>query len=226
MLISGNHDSGSRLDCFRNVLAKQRIHMIGLPPQTEEERIEKVVLYDDAGPVNFYLLPFVKPSMVKQIVGTDESGNNLSYEESLRRLIAREEINEAGRNVLVSHQFYLPAGKGAENVERMDSEICTVGNIDAVSANVLSPFDYAALGHIHKPMKAGSEVYRYCGTPRACSISEAGQKKGIIVAEASKKQADDENGACVRTKVLPLSPLRALRKISGRLFARQIILRR
>ena len=226
MLISGNHDSGSRLDCFRNVLAKQRIHMIGLPPQTEEERIAKVVLSDDAGPVNFYLLPFVKPSMVKQIVGTDESGNNLSYEESLRRLIAREEINEAGRNVLVSHQFYLPAGKGAENVERMDSEICTVGNIDAVSANVLSPFDYAALGHIHKPMKAGSEVYRYCGTPLACSISEAGQKKGIIVAEASKKQAGDENGACVRTKVLPLSPLRALRKISGRLFARQIILRR
>ena len=45
----------------------------------------------------------------------------------------------------------------AEEVERMDSEIRTVGNIDEVSAEVLQIFDYAALGHIHKPMKLGSE---------------------------------------------------------------------
>ena len=76
--------------------------------------------------MNFYLLPFVKPSMVKLITGTDEKGNNLSYDETLRRLLAREEINMAERNVLVSHQFYLPAGKDAEEVERMDSEIRTV----------------------------------------------------------------------------------------------------
>ena len=41
----------------------------------------------------------------------------------------------------------------------------TVGNIDEVSSDVLEKFDYAALGHIHKPMKVGSEVFRYCGTP-------------------------------------------------------------
>lgn len=217
MLISGNHDSGPRLDCFRNVLAKQRIHMIGLPPQTEDEYIEKIVLQDDDGPVNFYLLPFVKPSMVKQIVGTDENGNNLSYEESLRRLLARENINELERNILVSHQFYLPAGKDVEDVERAESEIRTAGNIDAVSSELLAPFDYAALGHIHKPMKVGAETLRYCGTPLACSVSEAGQQKGVILVEASGKQAGDPNGACIQTSVLPLTPLRELRKISGTL---------
>ena len=217
MLISGNHDSGPRLDCFRNVLAKQSIHMIGLPPQTESDYIEKVVLRDDAGSVNFYLLPFVKPSMVKQIVGTDENGNNLSYEESLRRLLAREDINESERNVLMSHQFYLPAGKDADDVDRADSEIRTAGNIDAVSAEVLAPFDYAALGHSHKPMKVGTETLRYCGTPLACSVSEAGQQKGVILVEASGKRAGDPNGACMQTSVLPLAPKRAVRKISGTL---------
>ena len=69
MLISGNHDSGLRLNCFRNILEDQSVHMIGLPPRTEEEYIEKVTLEDEFGPVNFYLLPFVKPSMVKQIGG-------------------------------------------------------------------------------------------------------------------------------------------------------------
>lgn len=210
MLISGNHDSGLRLNCFREILDEQKVHMIGLPPRTENEYIEKVTLTDEFGTLNFYLLPFVKPSMVKQIVGVDENGNNLSYDAALHRLIEREKVNTTERNVLVSHQFYLPAGGDAEKVDRMDSEIRTVGNIDAVSADVLELFDYAALGHIHKPMKVGSEVYRYCGTPLACSVSEAGQQKGIIMVEMGSKNS-------VKTTILPLKPLREVRIIKGRL---------
>ena len=116
MLISGNHDSGPRINCFRSVLSRQNVHMIGMPPRREDEFIEKVTLRDEYGNVNFYLLPFVKPSMVRQIVGTDENGNSLSYEETLRRLIARETISKAERNVLVSHQCYLPAGKNADEM--------------------------------------------------------------------------------------------------------------
>lgn len=158
MLISGNHDSAPRVNCFRSVLSRQRLYMIGNPPQQEYEHMEKVTLKDAYGKVNFYLLPFVKPSMVKAIVGTDENGNNLSYDATLRALIRREEIDENERNVLVSHQFYLPSGQDAVSVERMDSEARTVGNIDAVSADMLNIFDYAALGHIHKPIDRKSVV--------------------------------------------------------------------
>ena len=210
MLISGNHDSGPRVNCFRSVLSRQNVHMIGLPPRTEEEFIEKVVLTDEYGRINIYLLPFVKPSMVKRVVGTDENGNNLSYNETLTRLIGREQINEEERNVLVSHQFYLPVGKNADEVERMDSEIRTIGNIDQVSAGILERFDYAALGHIHKPMKVGSESIRYCGTPLACSVSEAGQQKGIVMVEMGPK-------GDVRISTLPLEPLRQVRVIRGEL---------
>lgn len=213
MLISGNHDSGLRLNCFREILDEQKVHMIGLPPRREEEYIEKVTLQDEFGPVNFYLLPFVKPSMVKQIVGVDENGNNLSYDATLHKLIAREEVNTAERNVLVSHQFYLPVGENAESVERMDSEIRTVGNIDAVASDVLEAFDYAALGHIHKPMKVGSKLYRYCGTPLACSVSEAGQQKGVIMVEIGEKNSKTS----VKITVLPLKPLREVRIIKGSL---------
>ena len=210
MIVSGNHDSGLRLNCFRSVLARQQVHMIGLPPQRPEEFIEKVVLEDDWGPVNFYLLPFVKPSMVKQIVGTEENGNNLSYNETLRRLIDRENIDESRRNVLVSHQFYLPPYVQADQVERMESEIRTVGNIDEVSGEMLQIFDYAALGHIHKPMKVGDEFHRYCGTPLACSVSEAGQDKGIVMVEMEEK-------GNLKTSVLPLTPLRQVRLLRGTL---------
>ncbi len=210
MMISGNHDSAPRLNMFRGLLKERRIHMIGNPPEEPEDRIEKVVLEDAYGPVNFYLLPFVKPSMVRKITGTDEKGNSLSYGEALKRLLDREEIDTRQRNVLVSHQFYVPSGAGAESVERMDSEIRTVGNIDEVPSSLLEPFDYAALGHIHKPMKAGKDCWRYSGTPLACSVSEAGQQKGIILAELEQKGQ-------LRTEVLPLQPLREVRVIKGSL---------
>ncbi|MCD7763008.1 MAG: exonuclease SbcCD subunit D [Lachnospiraceae bacterium] len=244
MMISGNHDSASRVNCFRSVLSRQKLYMVGQPPRTEEEYIEQVTCTDEYGEVHFYLLPFVKPSMVKGIVGVDENGNNLSYEESLRRLIARENIDKSARNVLVSHQFYLPAsaekcidteeshaledfdsqnfdsqnsaasvfGQGLwTGIERMDSEIQTVGNVDAVSADVIDCFDYVALGHLHKPMKVGKERIRYCGTPLACSVSEAGQEKGIVVVELGRKEMP------VRISTIPLKPLREVRVIRGTL---------
>lgn len=210
MMISGNHDSAPRVNVFRNILKDRKIHMIGNPPEDPEEYIEQVVLPDACGEVHFYLLPFVKPSMVKNIVGNDDNGNNCSYEESIRRLLEREKIDPAGRNVLVSHQFYVPKGADADGVERMDSEIRTVGNIDEVHSDVLEVFDYAALGHIHKPMKVGKDCYRYSGTPLACSVSEAGQEKGIILVEMGEK-------GDVKTQVLPLIPKRKVRIITGSL---------
>lgn len=211
MAVSGNHDSGPRVDCFRSVLSRQKVHMIGLPPQREGEYIEKVMLWDSYGKMNFYLLPFVKPSMVKMIVGTDKNGNNLSYDETVHKLIQREAVNKKERNILVSHQFYLPVGKAADDVERMDSEIRTVGNIDQISADILEQFDYAALGHIHKPMKVGKETFRYCGTPLSCSVSEAGQQKGILMVDIKEKEKAPE------ITVLPLMPLRQVRVVKGSL---------
>ena len=210
LVISGNHDSPQRIDLYRSILWEKKIHMIGNPPGMPEEHIQKVTLYDSVGPVNFYLLPFVRPSMVRQVIGTKEDGLLFSYNDTVHQLIGRETIDETERNVLVSHQFYLPVGQEADGIERMDSEIRMVGNIDEVKADVLEQFDYAALGHIHKPMKVGKEVYRYSGTPLACSVSEAGQQKGIIQVELGEKGS-------VKTTVLPLNPLRKVRVIRGKL---------
>lgn len=208
MIISGNHDSASRMDLYRSILSKNNIHVIGMPPCSMDEYIEKISLDDEYGAVNFYLLPFVKPSYVKDITGTDDNGNNLSYNDALHKLIERESIKKDGRNILVSHQFYIPAGKNAGDIERTDSEMPTVGNIDAVTADVLYDFDYTALGHIHKPMKLGSDFYRYSGSPLAYSVSEAGQKKGIIKVELKAKGE-------LYADIIPLVPMREVRLLKG-----------
>ena len=198
MIISGNHDSAQRIECFSWLLSRQRVHMAGIPPRRAEEFIEKVTLTDAYGNVNFYLLPFSKPSVIRGVFGEEEAA--YSYNEALHKLFARENIDESERNVLVSHQFYLPLGKSAEEIERMESEITTVGNIDVVGTDVLEPFEYAALGHIHKPMTAGDNRFRYSGTPMAYSVSEAGQEKGLLMAELGEK------GEPVQITKLPLVP--------------------
>ncbi|MBB5182349.1 exonuclease SbcCD subunit D [Catenisphaera adipataccumulans] len=203
MMISGNHDSAARINSFRPVLQKQNIYMIGKPPMHEGESIEKIVLHDAYGPVNFYLLPFVKPSMVREIVGEGRT-----YQEAVNELIQKAAIDLKQRNVLVSHQFYLPFGMPAEAVERADSEMRTVGNIDAIAGHILQAFDVAALGHIHKPMRLGDDCHRYCGSPLAASVSEAGQQKGIVVYDLQEKGQ-------ISVSVLPLHPLRQVRVLSG-----------
>lgn len=208
MVISGNHDSAQRINIFRTILSGHRIHMIGNPPKNPADHIEKVTLHDDYGNVNFYLLPFIKPSMVRLIVNDED--NNISYNKAVRAIIEREDINTDERNIIVSHQFYLPCGVSSEKVERMDSERITVGNIDVVYADILEKFDYSALGHIHKPSEVGSEFIRYCGTPLACSVSEAGQQKGIVMVELGGK-------GNVKTSVIPLRPLHEVRIIKGSL---------
>jgi len=210
MMISGNHDNALRINQYRRILKGQGVYAVGLPPQQPGEHIECVTLEDVYGPVNFYLLPFVKPSMVKSVVGVDENGLNLSYDASIHKLLELEDIDQSQRNVFVSHQFYLPVGQSAEEVERMDSEIRTVGNIDEVRADVLKEFDYVALGHIHKPMKVGSDVIRYVGTPLACSVSEAEQQKQMLQIDLKEKGQVDITS-------IPLEPLRQVRIIKGTL---------
>lgn len=218
MMISGNHDSRQRTGCYGRILSNQKIYVsTGLTEdegeisdnqmeQSENIHFIKIELNDEFGKVNFYLVPFIKPAYVRHILLED----GLSYEEAFKKMILRENIDYSDRNVLVSHQFFINR-KNNEEVERMPSEIVTVGNIDAISSETIMRFDYAALGHIHKPMKAGAEHLRYCGTPFPYSIDEAGQEKGILLVTMNGKNDD------IIIEEIPLVPLHNVRKISGKL---------
>lgn len=64
------------------------------------------------------------------------------------------------------------------------------------------------LDHIHSPQNVGTDRVRYCGTPLKYSFSEVDQEKSITVVELEKK-------GTVRTSLLPLKPLRDMRKLRG-----------
>lgn len=222
MIISGNHDSAERMDCFRSILCKEQVYMVGMPPKTPEEFIHKVTVSDRYGNVNFYLLPFVKPAYVRNVFEEEV----VSYEDALVKLLQRESLDTGERNVFVGHQFYVGGDivsvenpddgemkrrqEAVSKIFRSDSEVITVGNIDSISVHVLDNFDYAALGHIHKSMTVGRETVRYCGTPMQYSVSEAGQEKGFLIVDLKEK-------GNVSVKKIPLVPRHQIRKLSGML---------
>ena len=199
LMISGNHDSIDRLSFGKSLFTRSNLYIAS---QFENE-IEKITVKENGITVNFYMLPFVKSAYISHIFQLQTD----SYEECFRYLIEHTKIDEEETNILLSHQF-VTANK--KNPELSDSETSSLGGIDNIDFHIFDPFDYVALGHIHKPMKVGSETLRYCGTPLACSVSEAGQEKGIIVVEMGEKGSTE-------ARVLPLIPLHQVRVIKGTL---------
>ena len=201
LIIAGNHDSAERLQYVSGILKRQHIYVAGNAPMTEEERIQKVTFTDEYGEVDVYLLPFLKPSYVKNVFNGDVPE---SYNDAVERLIKREEIDyNRRRNVLVSHQFYT----GSEPPQTCDSETISVGGIDNVSVHAVEQFDYVALGHLHGKQRVGKEHIRYCGTPLKYSVSEAGQVKCLTMVTLNEK------GSPVTITELPLHPLRDVKKM-------------
>lgn len=205
LIIAGNHDSAERLRYGQKFLEENNIYISVMPPQSEDERLKKVTLTDEFGDVNFYLMPFIKPGMVRTFM-PDEAG--AGEEAVIRKLLSVEKIDKNSRNVILSHQFYVNCGKSPEICDSEQS-VAIVGGLDAVDISVLEEFDYAALGHIHGAQQIGKECFRYCGTPIKYSVSEVSHNKSITVVEMNKK------GEEPKIRTIPLRYKRDVRKIKG-----------
>lgn len=192
--ISGNHDCAERIAFGAQLMNRAGVYLS--PVYTG--KVQKVTLKDDYGEVDIHLLPFLKPSYVRQVY---EDEKIETYQDALAAAIEHMEIDLGKRNVLVAHQFVTGA-------ERSESEDIQAGGLDNVDASLFDAFDYVALGHIHKPQCIGRETVRYCGTPLKYSFSEAGHEKSVTVVELKEK-------GNVELHCVPLCPLRELRQIRG-----------
>ena len=163
--------------------------------------MKRVTLEDEHGEVHFYLLPFVKPGYVRPVFPQDQAPED--YDGAVRGLVDREEIDTSARNVIVTHQFYTAAGVSPLAA---GSESVRVGGLDNVDISALSPFDYCALGHIHRRQQVGEGPAWYCGTPLKYSVSESRDEKTLTLVELGEKGTPP-----VRTE-LPLVPLRDVRE--------------
>lgn len=192
--ISGNHDSPERLNFGARLMEKEGVHLASVYCGAEEP----VVLQDEHGPVRMYLLPYLKPALLRHVYPEAEV---TSYEQAVVYAISKWTIDPAVRNVLVAHQF-VAGGVACE------SEELSVGGLDQISEEVFASFDYVALGHLHGPQIIRRETLRYCGSPLKYSFSECRQEKSAGLVTLGEKGS-------VSVQTIPLQPLRDLREIRG-----------
>ena len=203
IIIAGNHDSPERLNFASRLLTNKQIFFCG----KFNKQIEKVILQDKYGSVNFWLLPFIKPSMIN-VLNTEIE----TYDDAVKFAIETGEINLAERNVLVSHQFYT---KNGGSLIRSDSELDPVGGLDAVSTEIIKDFDYVALGHLHGSQSSGEKHINYCGSPLKYSFSEIKQNKSVILVNLDEKT----NGVTsIEITKLPLTPIYDMNEIKGDIY--------
>lgn len=197
-LISGNHDSAERLAFGHQLMQGSGIWISPVYDGT----IRHHTLEDRWGEVNIYLIPFLRPSVVRSFFPDVEIED---YTDALRTIIEDLQVDTSRRNVVLAHQFVTAAGALPETC---DSEQLSVGGLDRVDGSVFSPFDYTSLGHLHGPQRVGRETIRYAGSPLKYSFSELHQKKSVTVVELRAKGETE-------IRQIPLQPRREMIELRG-----------
>lgn len=216
LAIAGNHDSAERLSFMSSILKKQGFHIVG----EVNKEINIVTIKDTDGEVNFYLIPYGDPAVIREVY-KDEAVKN--HEDAMKKII--ESINlkrDVGkRAVIIAHGYVtnmsIKDGESREEVlkesslQLSDSERpLSIGGTDIISGKVFDGFNYVALGHLHGPQKIGSDKIRYSGSLLKYSFSEERQNKSVTIVNINK---DGE----VNIELKDLKPLRDMRVIRGKL---------
>jgi len=192
--VSGNHDTAEQIAYCRELLGECGVFMS--PPFNGQLTCH--VLQDEHGPVHVWLLPFIRPAMVRSYFPDVRT-----YEDAVRAALKTAHLNDGTRHVLAAHQY-------VSGAETCDSETRLIGGVDQVSTDAFDGFHYVALGHLHSPQKLCGGRIRYCGSPLPYSLSEEHQRKAALIVDL-----DAQGNVIVEEK--PLVPLRTVRTVRGRL---------
>ena len=225
LIIPGNHDSAQRL-CFANKLYQDNgLYITG----SFDKKIQKIILKDEYGDINFYLLPYFEPSQVSKIfedlledlqiespeektqIELEPKNNIKTFNDAFKAIIKynKKFIDINSRNILVTHGFFGALNKDNIFYDQITSPSeVSVGGADIIDISVASFFDYIALGHLHAPQKIKNQNFRYSGSLLKYSVDEAQQQKSFTIIDFKQKHNLELSFEIIK-------PLRDLRVVSG-----------
>lgn len=172
VLISGNHDSLTRMAFATDLIDASGIHL-----RSSLEGVgEPVVIDDEHGPVAFYGIPYLEPEIARHHWDLTERGHPAAIGHAMD--LVRADLGErpGTRSVVLSHAF-VTGGEGSDSERDI-----SVGGASHVPASIYDGVDYVALGHLHGRQTITPKV-RYPGSPLAYSFSEEHHRKGCWVVE-------------------------------------------
>ncbi len=200
-IISGNHDSSTRLSYASTFLKSKNIFI-----STQAEDCDKpIYLYkDDKIKAVLYQVPFLQAGSLRNKQGEILKNQSDLIEEAIERItIFHTQLEKTQEQkipcLLNCHLFTL---KGSSS----DSERLFLGNAELIDPMVFKDFFYTSIGHLHKKQKVAQNAY-YAGSPLAYSFSEVQTEKCILRVELHSDS--------VSVTPISIKPLRKLVQIEA-----------
>lgn len=207
--IAGNHDSAIRLTALSHLHNNKYMISGGF---NSAGRVD--LRHYETGSIQIVHIPYLNPGN-KPVSGTGSDIDWGNTHESVIEAAVRKANKTIDRDIPVvamGHAFI-------QDCAPSDSEkILSVGNSPLVAASMFShdetgpdnrrdPYEYVALGHLHKPqLVGGSDTFRYSGSPLSYSFSETGGKEVVVV---------EFDGTAAKTEVIPVDVGRRAKIIKG-----------
>lgn len=156
-IIAGNHDSGVLLEAPALLLKQHRVRVWGklsLDPQDHWVHVEK-----GEESVELCALPFFRSfELLPQGEG--------DIQEALKNYLEKE--SKFPKILMLHHLAGEFKAAGSE-------QVISLSGLESIPSALFEGFQYVALGHIHKPQKAGPCAY-YSGSPIPMRFSETNSK--------------------------------------------------
>lgn len=209
LVIGGNHDSAERLEVGRDLWSQSGLHVWG----RLERSLRPIYIADRDGEVAFCPMPFAEPrTVLTQLLQTEPSEAQAEIWQSLPvaygpiyetwATYLRSLVKTNVRTVAIAHAMV--AGSETSESERP----LVIGGSASVGVDVFAPFNYAALGHIHRPQRMGTDYIRYSGSLLKYSFDEANHMKSFTIIDM------DAEGICTIEQV-PIKALHDVVNIKG-----------
>jgi exonuclease SbcD len=208
LIIAGNHDSPWQLEMVQPLAQANSLFFVGRDWEkyvTFQKKFKNGVgltfennvwKFEKEGeqPICIVATPFLNQYRWDKFI--DFSAEEGKLQEALLNYwhFLYKSLPEKSHKILLTHFFVLPTdGKKWEEPEG-EKSILQVGGLGQFQASLLPPFDYIALGHLHRfqSFMTNTSVFTYSGSPLAYSFSESNQKKYCVFLNFSDTELKTE----------------------------------
>ena len=174
IVIAGNHDSASRLECDSRLWQLANLTVLGGIGRNDEGLADldrHIIRVGDKGMVA--AVPYAYPTSFP-LTSSEPIESDKRQQAYFQALLDRvDAINTAGLPVVLMAHLAVNNSDFTGHDRNMTMECVEIENLG-------NGYDYAALGHIHRPQDVSMRA-RYCGTPIAVSFDEQCEHSVSIV---------------------------------------------
>jgi exonuclease SbcD len=185
IITGGNHDAPGTINAPKELLSALSVYVIGKVTENVDDEVFPLSVGDEQ--VIIAAVPYLRDQDIRKAVA-GESFNEIGDRYKMALIKHYTEVgiyceDLKTENVPVIGMGHLFAIGGSTSESEQSIYIGNLGDIGA--ADFPEVFDYIALGHLHRPQKAGGTNHiRYSGSPTILSFSEIGYDKNVILIES------------------------------------------